>query len=409
MKNILKLSLIIIIISAAITFCGCAKSAEMIQNSPFYPTPEAPSDDYTDYEDLIDIIENQDGPLSGQLTAAELHDNENYLDWVALFDEQSDGEFAEYIEVYDLVTIYRIKVNVFSGEEPVKDAKVELLWDGAKIFTARTDNAGTAYLFMPVLMSDAMIIKVTSGQNIKEVPYTYSRSNDTVDINMDGSIERSDILEIMFVIDTTGSMSDELEYLKSEIKDVIESVATENSDAVIRIALLFYRDVGDDYVTRYFDFTTDINEVCDNISDQSAEGGGDYPEAVHSALDEAMLKNWSDNATRLLIHVLDAPPHSENIESFSGCLRTAAGLGIRMIPVASSGINSDTEYLLRSEAVITGGTYVFLTDDSGIGNGHLEPETEEDYTVEYLNALLIRLINEYYNGSEIEPIPYYQQ
>ncbi len=92
---------------------------------------------------------------------------------------------------------------------------------------------------------------------------------------------------------------------------------------------------------------------------------------------------------------------------FSSYLSTM-DLGSRnMIPVASSGIDKQTEYLFRNEALLTGGTYVFLTDDSGIGNEHLAPSIGE-FMVEYLNDLLVRVINEYHTGMDIEPEPYDQ-
>ena len=73
---------------------------------------------------------------------------------------------------------------------------------------------------------------------------------------------------------------------------------------------------------------------------------------------------------------------------------TMAEQGIRLIPLASSGVNTETEFLLRSWAVMTGGTYTFLTNHSGIGNSHLEP-TIGEYEVEKLNDLLVRVICEY--------------
>ena len=69
-------------------------------------------------------------------------------------------------------------------------------------------------------------------------------------------------------------------------------------------------------------------------------------------------------------------------------------IGIRLIPVASSGVDTETEFLLRSWATMTGGTYTFLTNHSGVGNDHLEP-TIGEYEVEKLNDLMIRVINEY--------------
>lgn len=215
----------------------------------------------------------------------------------------------------------------------------------------------------------------------------------------------------MFVIDTTGSMGDEIAYLKAEIDYVISEVKANNPNTTIKLALLFYRDLGDEYVTRYYDFTTDIEDQKSNLSKQKAAGGGDFEEAVDIALDEAVSKNWStDNTTKLIFHVLDARPHynQQVMTRYYNAIYRASQKGIRIIPIASSGIDKYTEYLLRNEAMMTGGTYVFLTDHSGLGNSHLKATVPET-VVEYLNHLMIRLINEYHNGVVGEKVPYYQQ
>ena len=130
-------------------------------------------------------------------------------------------------------------------------------------------------------------------------------------------------------------------------------------------------------------------------ADQSAGGGGDYPEAVEEGLANGVFEHeWSERATsRILILLLDAPPPPDQavLESLHETTRAAAALGIRVIPIAASGVNQSTEFLLRSIDIATGGTYTFVTDDSGIGNPHLEP-TVGAYNVEYLNDMLVRLI-----------------
>jgi len=136
----------------------------------------------------------------------------------------------------------------------------------------------------------------------------------------------------------------------------------------------------------------------DFIKKQSADGGGDYPEAVHSALEEAIFgQKWSKDAiARICFLVLDASPHRlpEVNASLQKSIREAARLGIRIVPVTASGIQKDTEFLMKFFGLATNGTYVFLTDHSGIGGKHLEPTTDE-YKVEPLNNLLVRLITEY--------------
>jgi hypothetical protein len=161
---------------------------------------------------------------------------------------------------------------------------------------------------------------------------------------------------------------------------------------------VFYRDQTDEYITKSSNFSADISQTVEFIGRQRADGGGDYPEAVHSALEAAVFsQRWSEKAiARICFLVLDASPHQkpEVNASIHRCIREAARLGIRVVPVAASGIQKDTEFLLKFFGLATNGTYVFLTDHSGIGGKHLEP-TSDEYKVEPLNQLLVRLITEY--------------
>jgi hypothetical protein len=161
---------------------------------------------------------------------------------------------------------------------------------------------------------------------------------------------------------------------------------------------VFYRDEGDEYVTRLSNFTSDNNITVNFIKNQSAGGGGDFPEAVHSALNKSVNElQWSSKAkTRILFLVLDAPPHHNIpvINNIQTILLKAAEKGIKIIPITASGIDKETEFLMRSLSMTTNGTYVFITDDSGIGNSHLQASVGE-YQVEFLNNLMVRLINKY--------------
>lgn len=296
----------------------------------------------------------------------------------------------------------RICVNVASHNMPVQNAVVELFdKQGNVIFTAKTDNRGVAYVFPYLFDKDAgkrFMIKVSYG--MEEVKYDISNidKTQTVDISIDTRAEKSNEVDIMFMIDTTGSMSDELEYIKKELTYVIEEVQKANAnDLDIRLSANFYRDHEDEYVCKTYNFTENISKVVSQIKKQYADGGGDYPEAVEIALQEGISNhNWNDDArARIMFLILDAPPHlnKKTLKIIKEQTIQAAKEGIKIIPVASSGVDKDTEFLLRFLDVSTNGTYVFLTDDSGIGNSHMEP-TVGFYQIEYLNNLLIRLINQ---------------
>ena len=382
------------------------------------PGGSATGDSETDIDGGDDGNEEQNRPKPSQLTAGEWSDIKNYDFYLNLFkpgdpgidESQKRNDYSNLKKYFGFETRYMVTVNVKSDGFPVDDAAVEL-YDASenKLFVAKSDKRGNAYLFPSYdLDGEDIAIKVKSGSWKFSDSFLYS--GETINVELDGRETVRDVLDLMFVIDTTGSMGDELGYLKSEIESVINSISRQNANHTINLALLFYRDIGDEYVTRYFDFTTNIASQKTNLGKQSANGGGDFPEAVDKALKEAMEKNWStDNAVRLIFHVLDAPPHDEQVHqtAYYNAVKSAAEKGIRIIPVASSGIDLKTEYLLRQEALMTGGTYIFLTDDSGIGNPHMQP-TVGSYTVEYLNACMVRVVNEYLTGVETEPVPYYE-
>ena len=94
--------------------------------------------------------------------------------------------------------------------------------------------------------------------------------------------------------------------------------------------------------------------------------------------------------------LFSGPPHHEEeiIGSIHKSIKMYAGKGIKIIPIAASGVDKNTEFLLRLMAIFTDGTYTFITDHSGVGNNHLTP-TVGEYKVELLNELIIRLIGEY--------------
>jgi hypothetical protein len=197
-------------------------------------------------------------------------------------------------------------------------------------------------------------------------------------------------------------MADEMLYLKVELNDIISSVKENQKNLTYRVGSVFYRDIGDDYLTRKSDFSADLQQTFSFMDLQSANGGDDYPEAVEEALNVSVENmEWTENArARLLFLLLDAPPHAkpEVIEKMHQYIRKAAQKGIRIIPVIASGdVSEDVygmEYLMRSIALATNGTYVFLTDHSNIGDTHAIPVTDQ-YDVELLNNLIKRLIGQY--------------
>ncbi|MCJ8315380.1 MAG: T9SS type A sorting domain-containing protein, partial [Pseudomonadales bacterium] len=194
----------------------------------------------------------------------------------------------------------------------------------------------------------------------------------------------------------TGSMSDEIKYLKTEFGDITTQSKAKNEHLNLKLGSLFYRCLNNIYVTRKSSFSADINQTIEFIKEQRADEGG--TEALEVALTESVNDfNWSDQArARLLFLILDEPPGNIDsiVEELHSAIALAAEKGIRIIPLVASGADKSTEYLMRAMALATNGTYAFLTDHSGVGNKHMEPTTNE-YDVEYMNLLILRLIQQF--------------
>lgn len=206
-------------------------------------------------------------------------------------------------------------------------------------------------------------------------------------------------LDVQLVLDTTGSMGDELAYLQSELDSIATTLARKFPQVTPRWSLIVYRDHGDDYVTRQFDFTSDVARFRNNLREQSAGGGGDMPEAVNDAWQQSLQQSWraSDTVAKVAFWVADAPSHPGEGRQLGNLMRNVGKLGVHVYPVASSGVDDVAEYQMRSFAQHTGGRYVFLTDDSGIGNAHAEPHIP-CYSVARLDQTLVRMVESELRG-----------
>lgn len=336
------------------------------------------------------------GSDAGLITAGEWNDLENWDFWTNLM---LNDTFSVNKEYWGVSPDKRIAVSVVNAGEPVSGAKVELLQNGASVSSTITDNLGRAELFVDLFESAGALISdfsvMVEGAILGESLVYAEDGVNEIEYNNVTSVKS--LVQLSFIVDATGSMGDELEFLKSDLRDVISRSETGLGEYLFESSSVFYRDEGDDYVTKKSDFTTNINTTINFIKDQSAGGGGDFPEAVHSALKKCLNLDWDENAhTKIAFLLLDAPPHYEVdvLRDLRSYVEEAATKGIKIIPISASGVNKETEFLMRFMGIVTNGTYVFITNDSGIGNSHISASVG-DYEVEYLNDLMVRVIKKY--------------
>ncbi|MDC0231390.1 VWA domain-containing protein, partial [Aureispira] len=336
---------------------------------------------------------------AGTLTAGEWNDLKNWGFWQSLVQKQMYFEFQNYWQFFPTKR-YSVKVTD-NADNPVIDCDVQLLdKENEVLWQAKTNNSGTAELWAPFKEQNTTaktIIIDYNGQSYKiNQPETFLTGVNKFQLPGVSALPVN-CADVMFIVDATGSMDDEINYLKKELEDVISQVLTSQPDLKLKIGSVFYRDKDDKYLTRSSPLSANTQKTLSFINEQSADGGGDYPEAVDAALSDAISQqNWSESArSRIAFLMLDAPPHhdSQSINNLKKIIKKAAQKGVKLIPIAASGMDKETEFLMRFFSVITNGTYLFITDHSGIGNGHIEP-TVGDYRVEYLNDLLARVIIE---------------
>ena len=352
-------------------------------------------------EDRKDYSRNQN--RGGLLTATEVNDFKKWDEWAPML----QGEFSSYQNIWKIVPKTRfVATAVDKNRKPMPNVVVTLYDASQKaIWTAKTDNTGTAQLWADYIIGQQSVqsiapysIRFTYNNDTKTInkAQPYPQQTNVAEFNTQNKV--SNQVDIFFTIDATGSMGDELRYLQTELYDIINRVQQNQSQLGIRMGSLVYRDKGDEYLTRSTPLSSDITATIDFLKKQHANGGGDYPEAIDEALYQTIEKeNWNETAlSRIVFIILDAPAHEDatTIRRLQEQIQLAAKKGIRIVPLVASGMDKSGEYLMRSIALATNGTYVTLTDDSGVGGSHIKPSTEYS-KVEKMNDLVVRLINEY--------------
>ena len=368
-----------------------------------------------EYEDT-----NNPNQYKKTLTATEYSDFDNYSYWIDLVNGEAYDESQHQITEFKTISLrvhnyektnYALTTNKIDvvlkdkNDNPLPLADVSLYSNQTLIYEAVSNAKGISYLYHNLEEYEGFDVKIQYEE--QEYLFNVSELNENNSYEFKVDVERveSKNVDIVFFVDTTGSMGDELTYIKQELVSIIDTIGEYDSSYSINVGLCFYRDQNDAYVTKTFDFENDINKVLFNLEAQRVAGGGDYEEALQDGLKEVNRLSWREDSTKLVYHFFDAPSHDRDFDTVYEEYYKLASKGIRYIPVASSGLNKIGEYIAREGSLLTGGTYTSLTDDSGIGGGHIEITTPSDTVVEYLNDMIVRLTIEFITGQDIEPTP----
>ncbi len=358
---------------------GDESSAAMATAAPL-PADSSPAD----YE------RSQTAPLS----AGEIDDNERwdqYLDYrsrysgPAIHDVDVSERYVITVTDSDGLPLHNCEVRVSVGSEVVFEGRTYA--NGQTLFFPRAFSASEG--------AKAFNLEVSKGEisRVQEVTRDTEQSwNVTLDLGQ--NLTEGVPLDVLFLLDATGSMADEIDQIKSTLLSIASRISDLPSRPDLRFGMVAYRDRGDDFVTRVYDFDRDVESFRNTIRGVEADGGGDNPESLNEAYSVAVHEpDWRlANAVRLIFLIADAPPHLDyaNDYDYAQEMMVANSRGIKTHAIASSGLNVQGEYIFRQIAQNTMGRFVFIV----YGPEGTTTHDVGEYTVDRLDDIVVSLVEE---------------
>ena len=326
------------------------------------------------------------------LTAGEVDDNQRWTEYLQYRDEYRGPRIHDV----DVSERYTITVRDPLGR-PVPNAAVSVAAGEEPIFEGRTYANGQT-LFFPrafpeTANAQAFRLKVEKDGISQSLDAERGQEFEwTVQLDVDQSYGDSVPLDLLFLLDATGSMEDEIDQIKTTLLSISERINELPSRPDLRFGMVTYRDRGDEFVTRLYDFDANVPAFLSTIQDVVAADGGDTPESLNEALHVAVHRpDWRlDDAIRLIILVADAPPHLDYAEDYDYAeeMIEANRRGMKVFAIASSGLDNQGEYIFRQIAQHTMGRFLFIL------YGGETPHSVSDYSIENLDDLVVRLVQD---------------
>ncbi len=355
-------------------------------------------------------------PATPVVTAGVVDDNADFGEYLA-YRQRNAGQA---VRERDISERYRLEVTDAQGR-PVHDAEVAVQRPGVAepVMWARTDTAGRVWLHPRAFLAPGVapgfetdrVLGVAVRKGGLQARATLLRGQaQAVQVRLGGvasaatgtvaDAAQRPRLDLVFMLDATGSMGDEIDKLKASIRVMAQQIAQLPGQPDICYGLVAYRDRGDVFLTRTHDFTNDLGAFQSLLARVHAQGGGDTPEALNEALHEVVHGlSWRADAARLVVLVADAPPHLDyGGPQYDVDMQAALAKGIKVFAVGASGLDPVGEYIFRQIAQYTAGRFVFLTYKDAMnpasGAGTQTVHDVKNYSVQTLDRLVVRLVRE---------------
>jgi hypothetical protein len=335
------------------------------------------------------------------LTASAHDDNEEYpyyLEYLQRYEDISNVYHRDFNDRF-IIRVTDWEDNpLFNIPFQITDVLDTVLWN------ARTVANGESVLFPRIMFAgsdpDELYVKV-DYRGIHQVQKISKEPGEITTMKLAQIDNNSDLsLDILFILDATGSMGDEIQQLQDNIYSIHTRIKNFFHFLPMRFGLVLYRDRGDKFLVRKFDFTDSIDEFQLYADEIKAGGGGDNPEDVQTALKEALQQmSWSDDAVKLSFLMADAPPHLDYNQDYTylNAALDAQKRGIKIYTIGASGLNVQGEYIFRQISALTYSQFIFLTygergESEGIGTGKVSHHTGDNFESHNLDDLVVNIV-----------------
>lgn len=328
-------------------------------------------------------------------------------------DNRQFNYFTNFLEQYGQKVnhyLLNIKERIFirvidSNGKSIANADIEV-YDRRNLLVSGRTYADGSFLFFPAEYGQSAKkyrAKVYSGNQTKEIEFD-RQGNRVVEVKL--PVPRHNPqqipLDIVFIMDTTGSMGEEISRLKNTIEIINMNLSSISIKPKLRFGMVLYKDVDDVYVTKVIPLTSSLDDFIKRLQEVEASGGGDGPEDLQSALSDSIKKiQWNSNGIRLSFIITDAPPHLDYGQkyTYAHAARDAQKMGIKFFSVGTGGLDLMGEYVLRQIAQYTYAKYIFLTygekgESEGGKEGSVSHHTGSNFQTDKLESIIIRFAKE---------------
>lgn len=340
--------------------------------------------------------------IFGGLKAGFVDDNKQFNYFLNFLEKYEQKVQHKWLEIEERI-IFKAQD---SNGNSLPNAQVEIFSDDKLLRKGKTYSDGT-FLFFPKEYSqkDNLTAKVFYNQNNTETQFEIDGKRQ-IEIILANEIKKTPQevpLDVLFIFDTTGSMGEEIDRLKSTIELIKINLESLKPKPQVRFGMVLYKDRKDSYVTKIIPLTADLKAFQKELNKVRAGGGGDTREDLNSALEDAMTKiQWNENGIKTSFVITDAPPqldYKNQLYTYSQAVRDAQEKGVKIFTIGTGGLDIQGEFVLRQISQYTYSKYVFLHygekgESEGGKVGSVSHHTGTNYQTDKLEAILIQILKE---------------